>query len=63
MKHLILASWLFMSSTYSNSPPVRPFVEGLPDQRAVTWGYSIKRSWNHEQRTFYHPGSRVYGGW
>ena len=47
MKYLTLlaASWIFLPSTYSHSPPTRVVVEGLPDQRDVTRGYSVRRSW------------------
>lgn len=36
---MLMMSWIFLPSTYSHTPPVRPHVEGLPDQRQSTRVY------------------------
>lgn len=38
----LVVSWIFMRSTYSDKPPVRPYVEPLYD--VPTHGYNIKRT-------------------
>lgn len=61
---ILMASWIFLPSTYSHTPPVRPHVEALPEPQY--YYYNIQRtnirgtdgSWDTYQRRFYYAPQR-----
>ena len=61
---LLAASWIFMPSTYSHTPPVRPYVEALPEPQYYYWNYQRTNirgtdgSWDSYNRRFYHAPQR-----
>ena len=58
---MFAVSWIFLPSTYSHTPPVKPYVEGLPDPRETVevWSWQHTRiygrngGWNRYERTYY----------